>query len=249
MKHQRVHSSGSRASIVFPDLSPSRAHGAIQKNSVGAPAKARKITFSAIAEKNRAVKATTMSFASMHHFGELYVNYMKTRKKVFIDQLGWDLPHTDGMEFDQYDNPLCRMVVVHEYGEVLAGIRLSPTTAKVGLHSYMLRDAQLGLLENLPNDVLFFEAPVDATIWEATRVFITDAVGANRRPAIQRILVDAMIKTALQHGVKSIIGMVPSIYSRWLRRLDLDAVPVGPRFRIDGSRTQAILFNTRHSIQ
>ena len=183
MKHQRVPSSGSRASIVFPELTPSEKRGV---NGVGvgdAPAKKRKIDFSAAVEKNRTVHATTMSFASMHRYGELYVNYMQTRKKVFIDELGWNLPHADGMEFDQYDNPLCRMVVVHEYGEVLAGIRLSPTTAQVGLHSYMLRDAQLGLLDGLPSDVLFFEAPVDPMVWEATRVFITDAVPASRRPA------------------------------------------------------------------
>ena len=185
----------------------------------------------------------------MHRFGELYVNYMKTRKKVFIDQLGWNVPHSDGMEFDQYDTPLCRMVVVHEYGEVLAGIRLSPTTAKIGLHSYMLRDAQLGLLDGIPSDVLFFDAPVDATVWEATRVFITDAVTAARRATIQRILVDKMIRTVVEEGGTSLIGIVPSIYARWLRRLELDAVPVGPKFRIDGTLNQAILFNTGHSLQ
>ncbi|MEZ5715142.1 MAG: acyl-homoserine-lactone synthase [Paracoccaceae bacterium] len=190
-----------------------------------------------------------MSFASMHRYGELFVNFMKMRKSVFIDQLGWNLPHTDGMEFDQYDTPLARMVVVHEYGEVLAGIRLSPTTARVGLHSYMLRDAQLGLLEGLPRDVLFFEAPVDPSIWEATRVFISDTVGASRRPAIQRLLVDTMIKAAVDGGAKSIIGIVPSLYARWLRRLDLAAVPVGPRFVVDRLPHQAILFNTHHGIQ
>ncbi|WP_235857756.1 acyl-homoserine-lactone synthase [Marimonas lutisalis] len=194
------------------------------------------------------MRATTMSFGSMHQYGELFVNYMKTRKRVFIDQLGWNLPQADGMEFDQYDNPLSQMVVVHEYGEILAGIRLSPTTAKVGLHSYMLRDAQLGLLENIPRDVLFFEAPVDPTVWEATRVFITDSVNASRRPEIQRILVGTMIRTAVQHGANSIIGIVPSIYARWLRRLDLDAVPVGPRFAIDGTQNQAILFNARNAM-
>ena len=87
MKHQRVPSSGSRASIVFPELTPSEKRGV---NGVGvgdAPAKKRKIDFSAAVEKNRTVHATTMSFASMHRYGELYVNYMQTRKKAFIDEL------------------------------------------------------------------------------------------------------------------------------------------------------------------
>ena len=33
------------------------------------------------------------------------------------------------------------------------------------------------------------------------------------------------------------------IWSRWLRRLDLGAVPVGPQFSIGGTRSQAALFN------
>ncbi|MDQ2088794.1 acyl-homoserine-lactone synthase [Marimonas arenosa] len=252
MKHQRVPPSESRASLVFPELLPSRLPETTGGTTGGEQIRVKRRTrpdFATVAEKNRSVKTTTMSFASMHRYGELYVNFMKTRKRVFIDQLGWNLPCADGMEFDQYDTPFCRMVVVHEYGEVLAGIRLSPTTAQVGLHSYMLRDAQLGLLNGLPRDVLFFDAPVDPTVWEATRVFITDAVGAARRPAIQKILVNKMIDTVKESGGSSIIGIVPKIYARWLRRLDLNAVPVGPRFRIDGTLNQAILFNTRYSIQ
>ncbi|MDU8926865.1 acyl-homoserine-lactone synthase [Alisedimentitalea sp. MJ-SS2] len=249
MKQQRLPSPGPGASIVFPELSPIGTRLTARGNVASKPSKTGRITTSADAAKIRSLKTTAMSLASVHEFGDLYVNFMRERKRVFVDQLGWNLPTADDMEFDQYDNPFCRLVAVHEYGEILAGIRLSPTTARVGLHSYMLRDAQLGLLENIPNDVLFFDAPVDATVWEATRVFISDTVSADRRPLIQRALINQMVDTARKQGANSIIGIVPSIYPRWLRRLNLDAVPVGPKFDIDGSRLQAILFNINHSIQ
>jgi len=188
------------------------------------------------------IKTTVMSYASMHKYGELFVNFMRARKKVFIDRLHWNLPETEGMEFDQYDTPQSRLIAVHEYGEILAGVRLSPTTAKCGSHSYMLRDAQLGLLDSIPRDVLFFEAPVDEKIWEATRLFITEAVTASRRPLVQRVLMEAMAETAVQMGATSVIGIVPGVFSRWLKRIEMDAVPVGPKFSIDGTVSQAAVF-------
>ena len=39
------------------------------------------------------------------------------------------------------------IVAVHEYGQVLGGLRMTPTTARCGIYSYMIRDAQRGLLE------------------------------------------------------------------------------------------------------
>jgi len=107
----------------------------------------------------------------------------------------------------------------------------------------MLRDAQLGLLEGIPTDVLFFEAPVEDRILEATRLFITDAVPAERRLAVQSALMNNFARAARSMGATHVIGIVPAVWSRWLRRLEMGAVPVGPRFEIDGTRSQAALFN------
>jgi acyl homoserine lactone synthase len=188
------------------------------------------------------VRATVMSFLNIHEHGDLLVNFLRARKRTFIDRLHWNLPQVEGMEFDQYDTPLCRWVVIHEYGEVMAGIRLTPTTARCGIYSYMLRDAQLGLLEGIPRDVLFFDAPVSQTIWEASRLFIADEVPAHRRLQVQSILMANMSTAARDSGASQVIGIVPAVFARWLRRLDLDAVPVGPKFSIDGSSSQAALF-------
>ena len=143
------------------------------------------------------------------------------------------------MEFDQYDTPQSRSVVIHEYGRVLAGVRLLPTTAQCGCYSYMLRDAQRGLLPNIPEYILYEPAPVVAHVWEATRLFVTKNEPAERRLVIQAKLIKAMANAATQQGATHVIGIVPAAFQRWMNRLGLSALPVGPKLNISGDHTQA----------
>jgi N-acyl-L-homoserine lactone synthetase len=184
---------------------------------------------------------TSLSFFNLHNHGELFVNLLKARRQCFIGQNKWNLPEADGMEFDQYDTPASRWIAVHENGQVLAGIRLTPTTAKCGMYTYMIRDAQKGMLESIPADLLNFEAPVDPTIWESSRVFVARDVPARKRMRIHADLMLEMANTARDHGAKQVLGMVPAVWSRWISRLDLHAEPAGPVMEIDGSRVQVAM--------
>ncbi len=184
-----------------------------------------------------------MSFSNVGQYGDLLPNFLKARKRTFIDRLHWELPTTEGMEFDQYDTPQCRWVAVHEYGEILGGFRLLPTTASCGIYSYMLKDAQQGMLDSIPQDVLFIEAPVERRIVEASRLFIAEDVPSSRRIQVQSVIMGQMVAGTVQMGATHTIGIVPSVWSRWLRRMDLDAVPVGRKFMIDGVTSQAAIFN------
>lgn len=186
---------------------------------------------------------TTLSVRNIHKFGNLFVNYLRARREVFIVQKGWELPETDGMEFDQYDTPMTRWVVIHSHGVVLAGVRIAPTTARCGNHTYMLRDAQLGLIPELPDDALYEEAPVDKYIWEATRLFISDCVPAKRRLAVQSMLMKGMASAARSVGATKVIGIVPAVFKRWLKRMGMNATAVGPVMTIDGDRVQAALMD------
>ena len=76
-----------------------------------------------------------------HQNGQTGHNIKLLGKYRFIERHQWELPEADGMEFDQYDTPASRWVAVHEFGQVLAGVRLTPTTARCGIYSYMIRDA------------------------------------------------------------------------------------------------------------
>lgn len=235
-----------RAQEAFPELVPPETPAIDDR--AGRPARPR----AANAERKHPrlhpeVRVTTLSIDNFHLYGELFANYLKARHAVFINQKGWDLPSTRGMEFDQYDTPLSKAVIVHEYGTILAGIRLMPTTAECGQYSYMVRDAQRGLLENIPRDILFFEAPVKPEIWEATRLFVSPCVSSERRLTIQTLLIEQMATAAREAGARHVIGIVPAVFSRWMNRLGMNAIPVGPVLNIGGDRSQAALMDVRQA--
>ena len=188
---------------------------------------------------------TTLGFENLHHHGELFVKFLRARRASFIERNRWDLLEAEGMEYDQYDTPASRWVVVHEDGEVQAGLRLTPTTARCGIYSYMIRDAQLGLLEGIPRDLLDFEAPVAPDIWESSRVFVMANVPSRARTRVQAAMMKEMIRAAKECGAVSVLGLVPAVWSRWIGRLGLHADPAGPELNIDGWRTQVAMMDLR----
>lgn len=191
------------------------------------------------------IRTDILTYRNMHERGDLLSRYMEARKEIFIDKFGWSVYEADGMEFDQYDTPFAHWVILHRFGEVLGGVRMLPTTAKCGIYSYMLRDAQLGLLSDLPTDILYFPAPVEHNVWEATRFFITDAVPSSDRLKVQSLLFRGMSRTATENGGAYILGVVPAVWSRWARRIGVNATPIGSRFSIDGMKSQSVLFKAR----
>ena len=189
------------------------------------------------------MKTTTLSFENMHNHGELFANLFRARKQSFIVQNNWDLPEANGMEYDQYDTPASRWIAVHQFGEVLAGIRLTPTTARCEIYTYMIRDAQKGLLESIPQELLYSEAPIAPHIWESSRVFVSQNVPSNMRMRVQANLMGEMISAARTLGATQILGLVPAVWSRWIARLGLDAEAAGPQMDIDGTNTQVALMH------
>ncbi|QFS83759.1 Isovaleryl-homoserine lactone synthase [Roseivivax sp. THAF40] len=189
------------------------------------------------------LRTAELSIHTQARYGDLYPEFLRARKRVFIDQKGWNLPNVDGMEFDQYDTPQSVSIAIHDFGQVLAGIRLLPTTAKCGCYSYMLRDAQRGLLTDIPAHVLYESAPVADHVWEATRLFVSSDVPAERRSVVQAQLMIEMASIAVRHGASHVIGIVPAVFRRWMGRLGLSALPLGPQLVIDGDKTQAAVMH------
>lgn len=187
------------------------------------------------------MQTTTLSFANIHNHGELFANLLRARRQSFIVQNRWDLPEAMGMEFDQYDTPASRWVVVHdELGRVLAGNRLTPTTAQCGIYSYMIRDAQRGLLSSLPADLLYDEAPVDPHCWECTRVFVLHNTPQLIRRRVHGFMVEAMVKSARELGASQLIAITPANWPRWYGRCGLAATGIGPVMFIDDGDYQCV---------
>ncbi len=185
--------------------------------------------------------STTLSFANMHNHGELFANILRARRESFIVKNNWNLPETMGMEYDQYDTPVSRWLAVHDdTGRVLAGVRLTPTTARCGIYSYMIRDAQNGLLDSIPEDLLYDTAPIQPTTWEATRGFVVHDIPAGMRQRVRLRLVMQMLTTSREEGITKMIALLPSNWGRWAARCKLDMQPAGRNMNMGGIDYQAV---------
>lgn len=189
------------------------------------------------------MQVTTLSFDNIHKHGDLFANMLRARHTTFIGRKKWELPEADGMEYDQYDTPASRWVAVHEYGEVLAGVRLTPTTARCGIYSYMIRDAQLGLLESIPRNLLWEDAPVASHVWESSRVFVSQSVPAKLRLRVQVALIAEMVSSARNFGASSLLGIIPEHSPRLARRTGIDCQLAGPVLEFDSGKSVCVKIN------
>jgi acyl homoserine lactone synthase len=190
------------------------------------------------------MQTTTLSFANLHNHGELFANLFRARRQSFIVQNQWALPEALGMEYDQYDTPASRWIAVHDADQkILAGIRLTPTTARCGVYSYMIRDAQNGVLDSIPQDLLFERAPVDQNIWESSRVFVAHDTPMAIRRRVHAHLIMEMTKSAQTLGAHKVIGIIPANWPRWAPRCDLDMSAAGRVLEFEGYESQVVSIN------
>jgi len=187
---------------------------------------------------------TTLSFANIHNHGELFANYLRARRELFIVRNRWNLPEALGMEYDQYDTPASRWVVVHdEAGRVLAGNRLTPTTTRCGIYTYMIRDAQRGLLDTIPADLLYDEAPVDDAIWASSRLFVSHDVPMALRRKVHARLVDALGRAARELGASQCITLLNANWPRWCGRVGVKMTAMGRVMSIENVANQVVMMD------
>ncbi|SIS69001.1 acyl-homoserine-lactone synthase [Phaeovulum vinaykumarii] len=187
------------------------------------------------------MQTTTLSFANLHNHGELFANMLRARRELFIVHNKWNLPEAMGMEYDQYDTPASRWVVVHDgTGRVLAGNRLTPTTTRCGIYSYMIRDAQRGLLDTIPSTLLYDEAPVAETVWESSRLFVAHDVPMAERRKVHARLVHELGAAARQLGATTCLTLLNANWPRWAGRVGVSMKAMGPVMEIEGVNNQVV---------
>ena len=191
------------------------------------------------------MNSTTLSFSNLHTHGRLFSDILKARGADGTAPSTWDLPpslETGG--YDQYDTPVSRWIAVDDgAGQVLAGARLTPTTAQAGVYSYMIRDAQAGLIDQVPTDLLAGPAPVDPAIWEMTRGFVAAGASGEVRDRANRQLIAQILRTAREEGIAQLICILPCPWSDWAARRGLTGAPMGQVIDLDGRPHQAVLLD------
>lgn len=192
---------------------------------------------------------TTLSFANLHNHGELFANMLRARRELFIVHNKWNLPEAMGMEYDQYDTPASRWVVVHDAeGKVLAGNRLTPTTTRCGIYSYMIRDAQRGLLDTIPAHLLYDEAPVADHVWESSRLFVSHDVPSSIRRRVHAQLIAQLGESVRALGASHCVTLLAATWPRWADRVGVKMKAMGPVMEIDGIDNQVVLMDFSQTV-
>ena len=191
----------------------------------------------------------TFDLSNQHLFGAAFFGFLKLRKRFFVDVLGWDIPHNDQVEMDQYDNPLAHYSLVLRDGEVIGGARTMATTAAWGEHTYMLRDAVAGRLSSIPSEVMGAEIAAK-TMWECTRLVISDEVtGHLDRSTCLQLIVDGLVTVAQRHGAQELMSLSPLPLMRALRQLGYSASRLGEPYDNpgDGRKYAVLTMKATHS--
>ncbi|MEO1639451.1 MAG: acyl-homoserine-lactone synthase [Pseudomonadota bacterium] len=169
----------------------------------------------------------TFNLTELHKYGTAFFEFLALRKKFFVDQLGWDIPHDDDVEMDQYDNPKAYYSLALKDGKVVGGMRVMATTAQWGSHTYMLRDAVDGKLIGIPEDILP-EATADPSVWEATRIVISEDITTHKeRAECLGLLLDGVVRQARVHGATEIMALCPPVFARTMRTIGFPVYPIG----------------------
>lgn len=152
------------------------------------------------------MNTVVITWKTIHKHGELWMQSHQLRHAAFVDRLQYNVPSHDGLEWDQYDTPRARYIVIEHAGRCAAVCRLVPTTAP-----YML--------EELFPQLLPYAAPKAADVWEATRIAVDSALPPAERDAALKALIVGVQRFGLEHGIRHFLGLMPvAIFRRTLIR-------------------------------
>lgn len=184
----------------------------------------------------------TFNLTDLHEHDAAFWNYLRSRKYFFVDQLGWDIPHNDQFEMDQYDTPVAWYSLVLRRGKVIGGARVMATSARWGQHSYMLKDAVDGKLVDIPQEVLKHAVETN-NVWECTRLVMSDSVKTHvDRAECLSLIVGGLADVARSQGASQLMSLSPLPLMRALRQLGYDAGRIGePYFNPGDGRKYAVM--------
>ena len=170
-------------------------------------------------------------FSDFHRHGRAFYEFLALRKKIFVDELKWDVPHNDTVEMDQYDTPVAHYSLVLRDGVVVGGARAMATTATWGQHTYMLRDAYSGKLPHIPPHIMSVDIATPK-VWECTRLVISnDLTTQADRSECMRLIIDGLVDLVRRHGAEELICLSSLHLMRALRQIGYDVTRLGETYR------------------
>jgi acyl homoserine lactone synthase len=143
-----------------------------------------------------------VKLATNHMFaGNPIADQHRLRYKLIIQRQKWDLPHVEGMEYDQYDNPASIYLIWRDdNSEVRAVSRLYPT------------DRPFMLKEHFANTVTYREIPSGQHVLEGSRFCIDNSLDSKLRRQAANEIILAYLEYGLSVGITQIIGIMYPAY-------------------------------------
>lgn len=146
----------------------------------------------------------------------LVSKFYQLRKRVFADQLGWDVPTHGDLERDDYDDLDCTYLLWcnDDETQLYAGVRLMQTTGPTLLHDVFY--ATHGRNPEL----------ISKSVYEGTRMCVDDAAIARDFPALEAgrafsMLFVALCEASLALGIARLVSNFEACMSRIYRRAGL----------------------------
>lgn len=189
----------------------------------------------------------TFNLLQLHEHGPAFRDFLRLRKKFFVDELHWEIPHDRSVEMDQYDNPTAYYSLVYYHGQLVGGARAMSTGAEWGSHSYMLRDVWRGKLNSIPASVMRSEIATPS-VWEVTRLVISDELTTQvERSECLRQILNGIVDMASAEGAAELMSLSPVIMARTLRQTGFKVRLDGePYFNDEDGRRYAVLRMPTH---
>lgn len=139
----------------------------------------------------------------------------RLRKRIFVDELGWQLQVTGDGEYDVYDDERAvNLVGFDEHGQIEVATRMRPA------------DDKALLTDLFPHLIAADEPPInDATTWEFTRTIAIGRARGSRGVLRKAQLRVAMLEVARNANARRIVGItdvlwLPTVYDTgWSIRL------------------------------
>ncbi len=168
----------------------------------------------------------------------LFETMHRDRKRVFVDDLKWDVPHDGVRETDQYDNDSADYLILRDQrtGNHLGSVRLLPTDG-----AHMLADIFPFLCEG--------EVPRGPKVREITRLVVSPDVPVRDRLMVRNMLGRSMIEFGLQQGVTKYTAVCEFGFLTQLLSSGWHIKPLGLPQIVDGSLIGALQIRLdRHSL-
>ncbi len=140
------------------------------------------------------------------------------RHQIYVERRGWKaLKSVNGEERDQFDRPdTIYLLAIDEEDDILAGLRLLPTTGP-----HLLADL-------FPHLVMSGDIPRGEDILELTRFYVAP-FGASRqvRDWLVGVLCTGMLEYCLDHGVRRITSVIDTFLLKLMLSMEWKVRPLG----------------------